>query len=156
MSSPVAGYVDGMLVAQRQMPVVPDLDALVELARWRPGLFLRQSLGPEVDMSTGKVSVDHESGVQMPGLSATTIDPEPWWTRSAEDWIARRICKYADLSDVEGRHPWLLAGHVVGYGPDHEPLVSDVEPVAWLDPALVDEAREHYHARFDVARDSTA
>lgn len=138
------------------MPVVRDLDALVELTRWRPGLYLRQSKGPDTDMAIGKVSVDHESGVQMPGLSVTTIDPEPWWTRSSADWLARRICKYANLSDVEGRHPWLLAGHVVGHGPDHEPLVTDVEPVAWLDSALVDEARQHYHAWFDVARDSTA
>ena len=143
-----------MVIAGRQLPVVPDLAALVELVRLRPGLYLRQSQGPAADL-TGKASVDHESGVSMPGLSVTTIDPEPWWPRSAADWIARRVCKYADLTDIEGRHPWLLTARPVGSGPDHEPLVVDVEPVAWLAPAVVDEARAHYHAAFTVARDST-
>lgn len=144
-----------MVITGRQLPVVPDLAALVELVRLRPGLYLRQSEGPDADLS-GKTSVDYEARVHMPGLSVTTIDPEPWWPRPAIDWIARRVCKYADLADVQGRHPWLLTARPVGLGPDHEPLVVDVEPVAWLAPSIVDEARAHYHAAFDVARDSRA
>jgi hypothetical protein len=142
-----------MLLKGRGLPLVPDLQALTELVRWRPGLYLRQSQGPEADMS-GHGSFDYESGVEMPGLSVTTLDPEPWWPRSPMDWIARRVCKYADLSEMEGRHAWLLRGRIVGRGPDHEPLVVDVEPIAQLDDLVVHEARDHYHACFDVARDS--
>lgn len=143
-----------MLLTGRRLPIVPDLDALTELVRWRPGLFLRQSHGPDSDLE-GHLSVDHESGLEMPGLSVTTITPEPWWTRPAVDWIARRVTKYAHLSDQPGRQAWLLSGRVVGHGPDHEPLVTDIEPVAWLDQTVVREAREHYRQSFDVAQDST-
>jgi len=44
---------------------------------------------------------------------------------------------------------------VVGYGPDHEPLLVDVEPVAWLDPVVVEESHRRYHDRFDRGRDSS-
>jgi hypothetical protein len=44
----------------------------------------------------------------------------------------------------------VLSGSVVGRGPDHEPLVIETAPVAWLGERLVDAAREIYEARFDV------
>lgn len=144
-----------MLVKGRGLPLVADLQALTDLVRCRPGLYLRQSQGPEADMDR-EGSLDYESGTEMPGLSVTNIDPEQWWPRPAIDWIARRVCKYADLSELEGRHAWLLHGRIVGRGPDHEPLVVDIEPVARLDDVVIQEARSHYAARFDVARDSTA
>ncbi|NDL57578.1 DUF6098 family protein [Phytoactinopolyspora mesophila] len=137
----------------RELPVVPDLHTLNELVRCRPGLFLRQSEGPEVDLLS-PTSRDYESGVEMPGLSVTTIAPEPWWPRPAIDWLARRICKYADLGLTEQRRPWLLQGRVVGRGPDHEPLVTDVQPVAWLDDTVIREARDRYQSCFDVGNDS--
>lgn len=142
-----------MVMTGRQLPVVPDLDALAELVRLRPGLYLRQSVGPD-DELPDNARVDVESGVRMPGLSVATIDPEPWWPRAAVDWIARRVCTYVEPVDVHGRHPWLLTGRAVGLGPLHEPLVVDVEPVAWLAPEVLDEARAHYRERFDVASTS--
>jgi hypothetical protein len=96
-----------------------------------------------------------ESGVDLPGLSVTTLSPEPWWNRPASDWVARRVCKYAELGEENGRRPWVLTGRVVGYGPDHEPLLVDVEPVAWLDPVVVEESHRRYHERFDPGRDSS-
>ncbi len=90
----------------------------------------------------------------MPGLSVATIVPEAWWTRPAEEWIARRLCQYEWLADEQDRFPWLLTGSVVGSGPDHEPLVADVEPVARVGRQALISARELYFAKFDVAADS--
>lgn len=45
-----------------------------------------------------------------------------------------------------------LVEEVVGRGPDHEPLIGEFRPLAWLDGAVVDQERDHYYERFDVGR----
>jgi hypothetical protein len=77
--------------------------------------------------------------------------------RDAEhDSIARRVCKYLDLAEnAPDRRPWVLTGTVAGYGPDHEPLVTDVEAIAWIGERAVEQAHERYVRRFNVGRDST-
>ena len=135
------------------LPTIDDLGELAELVEHKPGVFIRYSKGPVVD--AGGTSRDYESRVDMPGLSVTTVVPEPWWPRPAIDWVARRVCKYADLAaNDDDRKPWLLRGQVAGYGPDHEPLVTDVEPLAWIGPRAVAQALERYQQRFDVGRSS--
>jgi hypothetical protein len=136
-----------------KLRTVDDLDELVRLVQELPDLFVRYSKGPSRDARRG-TSRDYESGVNMPGLSVTTIAPEPWWTRPAEDWVARRLCKYEQLGDEQDRFPWLLTGQVVGYGPDHEPLVAGVRPVARVGRAVLERARRLYEERFEVAQDS--
>ncbi|MDV7351638.1 DUF6098 family protein [Rhodococcus oxybenzonivorans] len=64
--------------------------------------------------------------------------------------------KYAELSQQEGRFAWLLKGRVVGRGPDHEPLLTDIRPLARLSHSVLDEAAHRYRERFDVGQDSTA
>jgi hypothetical protein len=133
---------------------IEDLDELVALVERIPDLYIRYSAGPEADSRSR--SVDYEAEVDLPGWSVTTLGPEPWWPRPTADWVARRVCKYLDLAERDDdRRPWVLVGKVVGSGPDHEPLVVDLEPVGWIGPAVVAEARQRYHARFDVGRDST-
>jgi hypothetical protein len=136
-----------------RLRTVDDLDELVRLVQELPDLFVRYSKGPSHDARRG-YSRDYESGVDMPGLSVTTIAPEPWWTRPAEDWVARRLCKYEELGDEQDRFPWLLTGQVVGYGPDHEPLIVDVRPVARVGREVLERARRLYEERFEVAQDS--
>jgi uncharacterized protein DUF6098 len=136
-----------------ELEVIEDWDELVCLVRERPGLFLRFSEGPAIDEQAG-CSRDYEADVDLPGLSVTTIDPEPWWTRPAEDWIARRLCKYAELGEEEERFPWLLTGRRVGVGPDHEPVVKVLEPVARLGQSVLDHAAARYQEQFHVGRDS--
>jgi hypothetical protein len=83
------------------------------------------------------------------------LDPPDWWSRPAEDWVARRMCKYADLLEGEGdRRPWILQGRVVGCGPDHEPLVVEAVPLAWVGDEALRTAMSRYEERFDVGRDS--
>jgi Family of unknown function (DUF6098) len=139
--------------AESGLPVVDDFAELVRLVTERPGLMLRYSKGPDHDARSGP-SRDYEADVDLPGLSATTIGPEPWWTRPAADWVARRVCKYADLGDEQDRYPWLLTGAVVGQGPDHEPLVVEVQPVARIGNTALNQAQDTYRRRFDVGQDS--
>ncbi|HLU99514.1 MAG TPA: DUF6098 family protein [Thermobifida alba] len=134
--------------------VVEGLDALAALVGGadRP-LYLRHSRGPDADAA--ETSRDYESGLALPGLSATVLTPQPWWTRPLADWLARQICTYVELTDAaDDRAAWVLSGRVVGRGPDHEPLLADAVPVARLSRAAVDQARDRYAARFDVGRGS--
>lgn len=134
------------------LPLLEDWNELARLVLERPTLYLRYSKGPRVDAANGR-SRDYEAGVEMPGLSVTTIAPEPWWPRPADDWIARRLCKYAELEDAE-RFPWLTEGRLVGFGPDHEPLIAVTEPVARIGRRLIEEGARRYADRFDVGEDS--
>ncbi len=135
------------------LPTLERFADVVALVEREPGLYLRYSPGPEKDRADGP-SCDYESGQQMPGWSVTTLGPEPWWSRPIEDWIARRVCKYAELGEESDRVAWLLRGRSVGIGPDHEPLVDSFVPVAVLSDRAITEAQERYRARFDVGNDS--
>ncbi|MGH9109037.1 MAG: DUF6098 family protein [Acidimicrobiales bacterium] len=56
-------------------------------------------------------------------------------------WVARRLRDFVHLAD---RHPdarlWVPAGRECGRGPDNEPLVECLRPVAWVAADVVDEA----------------
>lgn len=135
------------------MRTIDDLDELAEVMAGEPAVFVRYSRGPDDDAH--QASRDYEAGVDLPGLSVTPVTPEPWWTRPAIDWIARRVCKYMDLADdAPDRRPWILTGRVVGDGPDHEPLVTGIRPIAWLGENALRQARKRYEERFDTGRSS--
>ena len=136
------------------METIDDLDELTDLVGGDTRIYIRYSGGPERDAEHD--SMDYEAGVSLPGLPVTNLWPEPWWPREPIDWIARRVCKYLDLAEnAPDRRPWVLTGTVAGYGPDHEPLVTDVEPIAWIGERAVEQAHERYVRRFNVGRDST-
>ncbi|WP_437089098.1 DUF6098 family protein [Streptomyces sp. enrichment culture] len=116
-----------------------DLTALVTA---RHGLYVRWSLGPGKDLSAIS-STDDLTGVAMPGLSASPLDVEGWWgDRPPGVWVARRLYDYSHLPRVKhsGTRPWVLAGREVARGPDNEPLVTDVEPLGWIDARVIAEA----------------
>ncbi|MGW5289683.1 DUF6098 family protein [Rhodococcus pyridinivorans] len=133
------------------IPLITSLDQLADLAT-DPLLYLRYSKGPAADAEDGP-SRDYEANVTLPGLSATTLSPEPWWRRPVKDWVARRVCKYSELAEEGGRFAWLLTGRMVGRGPDHEPLLVDVRPHARLSKGVLDEAKRWYEEYFDVDGD---
>lgn len=142
-----------------RVDAMTSVDSLAELAsmvRRQPGLHVRYSKGPLEDH--GSPSCDYESGLELPGLSVNPLDPEPWWERPIEDWLARQLCNYAHLLEESGddRRAWVLGGRVVGRGPDNEPLIDPPEPVAWVGDATLREARRRYEENFEVGRDSTA
>ena len=72
-----------------QLPVLKSLDELDLLAGRTRGLFVRHSKGAQADRQ--RCSIDYESGLTLPGLSANPLDPEPWWTRDRKDWLARQL-----------------------------------------------------------------
>jgi hypothetical protein len=133
------------------MPELTRLDQLVELMDLDFKLFLRYSRGPAADATHR--SVDHESGLTMPGHSANPLTPPGWWSLPPEDWVARSICQYA-RELAEGSRPWVLTGTVIDFGPDNEPLLVDVQPIAWLGDELVAEAHQRYRERMRIGRSS--
>lgn len=131
------------------MDTLERLDDLVGLLAMNVPLYLRYSPGPEADAA--HPSMDHESGLAMPGHSAVPLRPPGWWTLPPTDWVARRVCQY--LREVhEGARPWVLTGEVADVGPDNEPLVVAVQPIAWLSGGLVAQAYQWYRERMDVGR----
>lgn len=128
---------------------VDRLGELAELLGLGVPLYLRYSPGPESDAV--HPSVDHESGLPMPGHSVNPLQPPRWWTLPVEDWLARRTCQY--LRELrEGAQPWVLTGTPADFGPDNEPLLVDIQPIAWLSGQLVREAHERYHSRLAAGK----
>jgi hypothetical protein len=132
------------------LPAIESLDELSDLVGRGEPMYVRFSEGPDVDRAG--VSRDHESGCELPGLSANPLDPEPWWDRPVSHWVARQIVQYAHL-EQGSRYAWVLTGRTVGRGPDCEPLLADVEPVAVIPAAVVRAARDLYERAFDTADD---
>lgn len=129
--------------------VVRSLRELGEVVAMVGRAYVRFSAGPEGDAA--EVSVDKESGITLPGLSVNPLNPEPWWDRPLEHWLARQLCQYLHLGERD-RCGWVVTGTVVGRGPDSEPLVADVRFVAVLDDAVLAEARRVYQEVFDPGR----
>ncbi|WP_247638813.1 DUF6098 family protein [Microbacterium sufflavum] len=127
------------------------LAQLAAVVRADRGLHVRYSDGPEDDRR--RSSLDSESGLELPGLSVNPLDAERWWTRPLEDWLARQLCQYQHLAEKDPtRIAWILRGEICGRGPDCEPLLRDVEPIAVLDASVLVEARDRYERNFDAGR----
>lgn len=81
------------------------------------------------------------------------LRPEDWWTRPVEDWLARQVCQYKELQEKNpDRFAWVLRGVEVGRGPDCEPLLRGVVPIARLSDELLDEATTRHEEKFDAGR----
>jgi anti-sigma regulatory factor (Ser/Thr protein kinase) len=129
-------------VADEDLVTVRSLRELAGLVGTRQDLFLRWSTGPGED---GRRSRDGLSGAPLPGLCAVPLAVEAWWGgRSGEAWVARRIRDYEHLAETRppGTRAWVLEGEEVGRGPDNEPLVACIRPVAWVADEVVVEAAD--------------
>ena len=134
-----------------QLPVCEDLADVVGLVERIEPLYVRYSEGPVHDASGG--SLDGESRLELPGLSVNPMTPESWWARPVEDWVARQLCQYQHLAEKNPRRfAWLLTGHVVGRGPDCEPLLTEPMAIASVSNRALDEAAERYRRVFDAGR----
>ncbi len=123
-----------------RLGTLTSLDELVALVDERNDLYVRWSAGPDADRS-GR-SRDELTGVELPGLSASALAVEAWWgSRPRRLWVARRLYDYRHLGERRpDARPWILSGRERGRGPDNEPLVDRVRPVAWVAPEVVEEA----------------
>jgi hypothetical protein len=113
-------------------------------------LFVRFSQGYAADLVVG--STDPETGLSLPGLTALPLDPEPWWSLPAAEWIARQLARF---HRDEAHFAWLLRGTVVGRSAGGEPLIGDVEVVGRLADSLLDQADRVWRERFDAAVGAT-
>jgi hypothetical protein len=115
-----------------------------------PRLHLRYSKGPEWDARSA--STDAESGLELPGLGAQPLAPENWWLRPVSDWFARQIWRFGSHSSADTtRIIWVLIGREAGRGPDCEPLLTNIVPVARLSDGLLAEAEHRYERYFTPA-----
>lgn len=129
---------------------VSSLSELADLVLRLGRAYVRYSEGPEQD---DRPSIDTESDLEMPGLSVNPLHSESWWTRPFEDWLARQVCQYRQLQAKNpDRYAWVLQGVEAGRGPDCEPLLRDVRPVARLDSSVLAEADERYHRCFHTGQ----
>jgi hypothetical protein len=46
----------------------------------------------------------------------------------------------------------VLTGRVVDFGPDNEPLLTDIQPIAWLSEELLAAAQAHYEDQLDAGQ----
>src|SRR5829696_5877654 len=91
------------------LPGLEQLTELEQLVRAGNGLYVRYSEGVEHDLD--EQSVDTESGLTLPGLSANPLDPQTWWTRPLSDWLARQLWQYKHLRERNpDRIAWVLSG----------------------------------------------
>lgn len=135
-----------LFVTETLYDSIGSLEQLADTVRRYGRLYVRYSEGPVADRDA---SVDTESGLTLPGLSANPLHAQAWWTRELEDWLARQVCRYRDLREKNpDRFAWVLSGTEVGRGPDNEPLLRAVVPIARLEDALLDEAERRYESRF--------
>lgn len=117
-------------------------------------LYIRYSDGPALDAASP--SVDTESGLELPGLSVNPLVPEPWWSRQRIEWIARQVSQYRHLFDEDSsRFGWILTGRVVGRGPDCEPLLDQVVPIAPITRSVLNQAQTVYEVAFAARRGPT-
>ncbi|MCU1488777.1 MAG: hypothetical protein JWM85_182 [Acidimicrobiaceae bacterium] len=123
-----------------EIPTVRTLEELAALIDGPGERFVRWSEGPDVDRE--ERSRDELTGVELPGLSVSALSIEPWWgRRDRRLWVARRLYDYRHLEYRRcAARPWVLTGRECGRGPDNEPLVRAVNPVAWIAPDVVEEA----------------
>ena len=127
------------------LPTISTLDDLARLVEQDgDDLYVRWSLGPDTDLdgSTPATSRDALTGIELPGMSANSLRVERWWgERPLRLWVARRLYDYRHLRDLRGPgvRAWILHGSECSRGPDNEPLVLDVVPVAWVDDAALEE-----------------
>jgi Family of unknown function (DUF6098) len=86
-------------------------------------------------------SVDHVSGLTLPGVAVNPLRPPGWWTgRTTADWVARQIGTYSHLQQADPRRLcWVVHGDVIDRGPDNEPLLTNVEVVGVVASELVAE-----------------
>ena len=115
---------------------VTTLGQLADVVERSPDdLYVRFAREGEVDSP----SVDHQSGLTLPGVAVNPLRPPAWWTgHSTAEWVARQIGTYSHLQDEDpDRMGWIVHGDVVDRGPDNEPLLTNVEVIGLVASELI-------------------
>jgi hypothetical protein len=136
------------------VPVLGSVQEITALVADRTDVYVRFCTGPGGDRAGH--SVDHASGLPMPGLSANPLAPPSWWRapRTPEEWVARQLLSYRHLAEPDdGRAAWVVSGTIVERGPDNEPLVRVHEWLGRVADEVLEEA-EHLAPRSSRGEDA--
>ena len=133
----------GVLRGGYDLPVLDTLSQVVELCANQPNVYLRFSYTP--DDRDAAARRERESGYLLPGVPAWPLCPESWWGAGSRVWVARQLARRGYLARA-GAEPWLVTGEVRGRGPDCEPLIANLTPVAHIHTRVLAEADETYGA----------
>ena len=123
-------------ITEHRLIEVTSVEQLVDVVERSPvPLYVRFSSGLDDDGS-----VDHVSGLSLPGLSVNPLHPPTWWRGPpVSDWVTRQVRAYHHLTKRDDdRRCWVVTGTVVERGPDNEPLLTAVETIGVLANTLVD------------------
>jgi len=126
-----------------ELPVLETLSEVIEASGGREDVYLRFSYSP--DDGDAAARRERESGYLLPGVPAWPMNPEPWWGAGSRVWVARQLARRAHLSHA-GAEPWLVSGEIRGRGPDCEPLIAHVSPIALVHRRVLAEAEESHAA----------
>jgi hypothetical protein len=125
-----------LAASEHRLIEVTSVEELVEIVeRSAVPLYVRFSSGLHDDRS-----VDHQSGLTLPGVSVNPLHPPTWWQGPPlSEWVTRQVRAYHHLRRRDDdRRCWVVTGTIVDRGPDNEPLLMDVEGVGVLSNGLVD------------------
>lgn len=104
-------------------------------------VYVRWSRGPKFDKKMGG-SRDFVSGQDHKGLSAVPVDAD--WASDAER-MSRRLGEYGFLRMKDAMiSPYLYRASRVGTDSDGYALISDINAIARIDPALLDAMKAKY------------
>lgn len=132
-----------VLPGGHELPVLDTLREVVGMCSTRDDVYLRFSYTP--DDSDSSARRERESGYLLPGVPAWPLCPEPWWGAGSRTWIARQLTRHSHLAH-SAIEPWLVTGQLRGRGPDCEPLIAHVTPLARVGHKALLEADESYAA----------
>ena len=110
-------------------------------------MFLRWSTGPRNDAKSGYNSFNQASGQREGGLSVNGLEAEPYlWgnvpqVAAIREYLAQQLSEYAFTGGFSTSKPYIVLGRETHRGGDNEPIISDVEFIAQVAPAAVEEAR---------------
>jgi hypothetical protein len=133
------------------------LDAVVTVAQQIAAsgqtLYCRYSAGPAADAKGGYRSRNHATGAVHCGLSVNNLTTADVAGGTERAWIVQQLADYGYMlhQGVRGTRCWLLTGTECGRGADGEPLVVDVQAVAFVAAAVLDEATAAAQAKADRA-----
>jgi hypothetical protein len=132
--------------AEAEPDELTSIDQLVELVdSSATPTYVRFSAELAEDRVHG--SVDHESGLPLPGLSVNPLQPPSWWRKPLREWVTRQLCTYHHLKDRDDdRRCWIVVGSIIDRGPDNEPLLTDVRAIGVVADDVLEECRQREEA----------
>lgn len=123
-------------------PTLHTIGQIVQLMQTNGPLFLHAPDPETVSGSDGDFR-DPESYYRFPGTPGWGLQPESWWLDSTATWVARRLARNA-LRRATAPPTTVIAGEIVSWGIDGQPLIANARTMAIVDADVFVEAQATY------------